>query len=440
MPAHEPARYNEGKDCPSIVFLMEFFENPDALDQEALSKLDDHLDACPYCSHQLEVAHRRECRSLMPVPPPIPETTPVQPSWFAWLKDMIAAHPNLVTAAALVVAVFLGSTLTYAAMSGFRQDPNKLKDELDSVKKENQNLRQRTEELKNKLDSLQPAAGKGGIDARQWEFQEVRSPELLLAHEGKPNTLGIKFRVIPNSRDYTGVDVVWDAEGPNPQREEVFVEGYVPFRPLITHSYSLPPAGSSRRIVVRLYYYTTGSAQREFEASTCIVESIPLVLSSDGIQMASAELSGSVTVEMDDPPQAQVGEDFRIAFRVRMPADAGEQNAGVLHVLVRPLDGSGKLRESYSVQTFRQALDDLRALGAGEHRFSTWVTLRGVLAQVPPQERESTPRRFEVLIVTLPRRVAQPSLPRTLLDLDTPQWRGIVKASCEVRLGDGPRE
>lgn len=442
MLAKQPARNNDGKDCPSFVSLMKFFHDPDALDEEALDRLDKHLQVCDYCSHQLEIAHRRECRSLMPIPAQTPETIPMQPSRLVRLNNWFAAHPRLLKAAALFGAVFLGSTLTYAAMSGFRQDPNSLlKNELDSVKEENRNLRERTEELKTKLDNLQPGMGKvRGIDARQWEFQEARSAELLLGHEGKPNTLGIKFRVIPNSRDYTGVDVVWDAEGPNPQREEVFVEGYVPFRPLITHSYSLPPAGSSRRIVIRLYYYTTGSAQREFEVPTCVVESIPLVLTSDGIQMASAELSGSITVEMDEPQQTNVEEDFRIGFRVRTPADIDEANAGVLHVLVRPLDGPGELRESYSVQTFRQNLGDLRALGAREHRFSTWVTLRGILAQVPPQERASAPKRFEVLIVTLPRRVAQPTLPRTLLDLDTPEWRGIIKASCEVRLADSPRE
>ncbi len=58
-------RYHLGRECPTLDELDEFVAEPFAISDDRAARLDEHLERCPYCSDQVDIAARRTDRELM---------------------------------------------------------------------------------------------------------------------------------------------------------------------------------------------------------------------------------------------------------------------------------------------------------------------------------------------------------------------------------------
>ncbi|HYH68107.1 MAG TPA: hypothetical protein VD866_25655 [Urbifossiella sp.] len=271
-------------------------------------------------------------------------------------------------------------------------------------------------------------------DTRRWEFDQARKLDVVFGHQGAAGRLAVRFRGVPRPAHYTGIDVLWDSEKvPADPHELVYNEGSIPFSSVVTHDYPLPSQGS-QRVTVTLRFFTTWAAQKEFNTPRVVTHTIDLVLTPGRIRPANVGGPDEVTVtvgEAADRPPVETG--FSLGLTVRVPpAEQSPAHPGVIHALVRPIDGPADLRGRFWVQSYLLDLADLRASGKGlEQRDVAWISLNGILAQAPPGQ--APPTRFEVLVVNLPVRLGQAEISSEVLDLDG-RDRALVKVTRLVQV------
>jgi hypothetical protein len=358
-----------------------------------------------------------------PIPPAEPEPKPpgigsppgpFLPWWVSW-------------AAVLVMGIFTAgiSVTAYAKLNDAEAEKNARAQEMAALTKEKDRYAR----------ELEKALRGQGSYSREWEFDEARKVDVILNYEGDPTQVGFRFLIVPGPPYYTGVDFHPDVNDPSKKPVELYNEGYVPFKPVVTARYQLPRTGTTiARAEFKFYVHGAANTSLGLTDKTVLVESIPLKLTPDGIHLAADGLADAVTISVEEPgDEAPVQRDFRLDFKVRV--DKPEAAEGVIHVLVRPLDGPDALRNRYWVQPFRLDVKDLLAAGKDrDGRLSTWVSLGGVLAEISRREKKSPPTRFQVSIVVLPVRLTRTTVPESLLQLGGPNGEGFVKAELEVRL------
>jgi hypothetical protein len=256
----------------------------------------------------------------------------------------------------------------------------------------------------------------------------------LQTYEGQPVRLSLLFSPVIGPPYYVGLQVSWTEES---DPELIYYAGHKSLEQVLTHDFSQQlPSVAERRVIVTLRFHATGEAMETLKVGPVIEEKIFLILSQQGVRIASTEDADLVAPTILQPTNGQeVEEHFLLELGLRRPIQKqpvqkqrGQSNR-VVRVLVRPLDGYQKWQEQYYVVPFCQRVEELPER---EQRYPIWISLRAVLDTVPVGEK--LPARFEVLIVDSSLELPDWKIGRNLMNFDHPDMAATVRARLEITL------
>lgn len=345
-------------------------------------------------------------------------------------------------AASLLLACLAGSTAISAVAAAHQAaDAREFRYLLSRAKEESDQLRSRLDSSLAELERLRKVVSPKRPTPDSSRRQLDRGREYSLPKGDTPDQLAIQLSPFLGQPYYNGLEVIWGDDS-KPAREEVYNVGYTKLKPLITHSYKLPQPGDQRRVTVQLIYRLSGHAMHKFGLKDgVIIETIPLVLTSKGIRVATGRAVDAVSAAITNPAvdDAEVPSEFTLEMSLQAPprsqtSPGAAPEDRIIHVLIRPLDGPEKLRNAYVVQPFTQSVLDLQDLGgSAELQLTTWVALPGVVPN--GKVGQPGPRHFEILVVELPKLLVASEISRELMDFSDKQLKEeAVRAERVVRL------
>ena len=338
-------------------------------------------------------------RPVPPKPVPIPSPPP-----FPW-KTVLAA----------CVPLFLGVAFYVHAQA----------EDLKDLQRENQVLQLGYQELLGKLQSS--GAARGVPEDPKAAFSEEFEKNMWFQPRTYPNEpkLGLVFNPFLGPPYFAGVRATWD-EGD----KWIYLPGQVPLVPEVFLDFSnLPVISGERRITLVLEFHPTGQAMEAIDGLTPkIQKTIPLILSPEGVRVASPDEQRMVTASILSPSNgAGVEDQFVFQMGLQHPMLDGETGLNrMVHVLVHPLDGDPLWREQYFVVPFQKRVD---ALPLDRETQTLTIPLKSYLEMIP---LEPSPTRFEILVVDVPFQLENWSVGKNVLDFDSQAAESMVRARIVV--------
>jgi hypothetical protein len=194
------------------------------------------------------------------------------------------------------------------------------------------------------------------------------------------------------------------------------------------------PVEEPRLATVKLLFYPTAEARNQLGVPDEIEKTLLVLRTSAGLTVPPAQGSSTIARLTAPADGARINDTFTIGLTVTPPAKAPAEDS-VIHVLLRPIDGSSVWQNRYIILPRRLRVSDVAQARPEQRHHAVKVSLRGLLGSPSPDE--ASPTRFEIVVVELPFPLRGWYLPRELLDLSKPSLKPLVKDIRRVELQSG---
>jgi hypothetical protein len=272
------------------------------------------------------------------------------------------------------------------------------------------------------------------------QFDQAQTVRAIPGFSEKANRLALILDTYFGPAFFTAFEVIWEKGAAGPPR--TIWRDKQPLEPVLMHDYQLPGPGSKKVVTVELVFDTTSRAQAASKVRSTVRRTIPILLTSAGIQLAPEGLAVAIT--SPSPDGATVPYVFSLNLDVSV-SDAMAASLGsvpdALYVLARPLDGPEDLAHVYCVESVAVPLSELGISGRSRQApLELPISLKRILDESMTSKERRTgsgmppPSRFEILVVQLRDRFAEWAIPVDEFKQLEAQGGATVRASCTVNL------